>query len=162
MCSRSIRAQWIAAGAYGEQGVAWVANLHSDLAWIALIQSLNTPFVAMTGLCYLVLVMFLIGVAEHTLERSEQPGVKSRTALRQSGFFCAFTAFYLWMEVVVHVASCFGWIPPTGLTLPWVSNGGSAALSYALLIGLALGLVLSARRRDLLRQGTATTASVSP
>ncbi len=154
----SVKAQWIASGAYEGHGVAWVANLHSDLAWIAIIQSFGIALGGLTGAAYGVLALILIGVAEHTLERSERQGVvdRDRQALREAGFFCAFTAFYLAAEVVVHIGSCFGWIPPTGLTLPWVSNGGSAALSYALLIGIALGAVMSARRHDLRRQVLST------
>jgi cell division protein FtsW (lipid II flippase) len=148
----SIKAQWIASGAYESHGVAWVANLHSDLAWIAVIQSFGITLAGSTGAAFALLALILIGVAEHTLERSERPGVADRQALREAGFFCAFTSFYLVAEVVVHICSCFGWIPPTGLTLPWVSNGGSASLSYALLIGIALGAVMSARRQDLRRE----------
>lgn len=37
--------------------------------------------------------------------------------------------FYLWLQVVINIMSVLGIIPPTGVTLPFISYGGSAMIA---------------------------------
>lgn len=143
----SVRGRWIAAGFFGEGQATWVANLHSDLAWVAVMRAFGAPgAIAVLG-AYLCTCLCLVWMAEQALREAawmERQGNRLRHHVRGAAIFCAFASFYLAAEVFVHVATCFTRIPPTGLTLPWISNGGSAALGYALLVGVAAGGVLAA------------------
>ena len=145
----SVRGRWIAAGAFGHDQAVWVANLHSDLAWVAVLRSYGVPVAMAVLFAYFVICFVLLRAAEETLAKAaymELRDDRRRHQVRGAGLFAAFASFYLAAEVFVHVATCFTRIPPTGLTLPWISNGGSAALGYALLVGVAMGAVLVAHR----------------
>lgn len=144
----SVKGRWIAAGAFSGERAVWVANLHSDLAWIAVMRSYGWMVALGLLTAYVVVCVSLLAAAEETLAKARQMSSKDarRHWVRGAALFAAFASFYLAAEVFVHIATCFTWIPPTGLTLPWISNGGSAALGYALLVGVAIGAVLVAHR----------------
>ncbi len=147
----SVRGRWIASGAFGDDQAVWVANLHSDLAWVALMRSYGLIVALSVLVAYFVVCTSLVWAAEETLAhagvmQAEDEDDPRRHWVRGAALFAAFASFYLAAEVFVHVATCFTRIPPTGLTLPWISNGGSAALGYALLVGVAIGAVLVAHR----------------
>ena len=59
--------------------------------------------------------------------------------LAVSGLACGFG-----LQAWVNMASTLGLIPPKGMTLPFISYGGSSALAVALGIGMLLALT---RRR---------------
>ena len=67
--------------------------------------------------------------------------------------YLALTAFGLLVSVafqaMLHVQVVTGLAPPKGMTLPFVSEGGSALLASSLAIGLALGAARSARTPSL-------------
>ena len=145
----SVRGRWIASGAFGNDQAVWVANLHSDLAWVAVLRSYGVLVALGVLFAYFAVCFALLRAAEETLAKASQMEFGDDTRrhqVRGAGLFAAFASFYLAAEVFVHVATCFTRIPPTGLTLPWISNGGSAALGYALLVGVAVGAVLVAHR----------------
>jgi cell division protein FtsW (lipid II flippase) len=157
----STTANWIAAGYFGD-GERYVSNLHSDLAFVALMQSFHWSR-ALVGLgLFLLLVGVLAGLGDSALARAEHAWKRAREALDANrddrearrrytrhgvaayldagitGYFLLFSALYLACEVLVHVGTCFNTLPQTGITLPWVSSGGSASVGFAILLGAAL------------------------
>lgn len=60
---------------------------------------------------------------------------------------CAGIMFHIVFQALVNMAVATGVIPNTGVTLPFVSAGGSAMLLYF----LQMGIVLSVYRRDVLQ-----------
>lgn len=165
----STKAHWIAAGFYGEGREVYLSNLHNDLAYIALMQSWGLRRALLVLLAFAVLVGGLIGAGDTLLEKSgglvsaiskyaEDNALPGAVADAMSdvaevqarrwaaaGYFCFFAALYVACEVLVHIGTCFNTVPQTGITLPWVSSGGSAAMGFALLIGVAAGLFARSR-----------------
>ena len=163
----STKAHWIAAGFYGEGREVYLSNLHNDLAFIALLQSWGLRRALLVLLAFTLLVGGLIGAGDLLLERAgglvrrvgaateDLPGAvadamsdRAEVQARRwaaAGYFCFFAALYVASEVVVHIGTCFNTVPQTGITLPWVSSGGSAAMGFALLVGVACGLFARAR-----------------
>ena len=54
----------------------------------------------------------------------------------QNTIFCL--CFVLCLQAFVNIGSSIDLIPPTGMTLPFVSYGGSSMLSYALIFGTVI------------------------
>ncbi len=59
-----------------------------------------------------------------------------------SRFYLAGAAFMLAIQAMIHISVNVGLLPPTGLTLPFISYGGSSMVGSCLMIGMAF----SARR----------------
>ena len=55
-----------------------------------------------------------------------------------SGYFCYATALWFAFQVIVNVGVCSGLLPTKGLTLPFVSYGGSSILVNCLVIGIVM------------------------
>jgi cell division protein FtsW (lipid II flippase) len=158
-------AAWIAAGFYG--GEHFVSNLHSDLAFVAAMQTFGV--LRAVGLLALfgALIALLAALGESGLSRVENAWESARAALSDrearrryakdtvpvlidaatSSYFLVFAALYAAAEILVHVGTCFDTLPQTGLTLPWVSSGGSASVGFALLLGVALARAVVADAR---------------
>ena len=169
------RAHWLAAGLYGEGREVYLSNLHSDLAFTALMQTYSTTRALMVLGLFGGLVAALFGLGEKLLQgaltlNNSVPWVRDRsedehdgttfqmqkTMVRNTaqdarrmaalGYLSYFAGSYLLMEVVVHVGTCFNTIFQTGVTLPWISSGGSAAMGCAVLVGLTVGMGAAALR----------------
>jgi len=152
----STTANWIAAG-YFEDREHFVSNLHSDLAFVALMQSFHlVRALGVLGL-FLGLIGLLGSFGEKLLSFTEQQAqdtsIGSTAEARRrwvrehlpqwlsggaAGYACLFASMYLACEVLVHLGTCFNTLPQTGLTLPWISAGGSASVGFAILVGAAL------------------------
>ena len=164
---------WIVAEAY-QHKERFVSNLHSDLIFLAVQQSFGLLRALMLMLLLTGLTLSVVGVAESTLSRAyhhlhlaqerrkdnerlppEQamPSKelrRARSLARQgavAGFFAYFVAAYLLAEIEVHISTCYHTSLQTGITLPWVSSGGSASTSFALLIGMVVGVTYEVRTR---------------
>jgi cell division protein FtsW (lipid II flippase) len=169
-------ALWISAGYYGRgDPMHWLSNLHSDLAFIATFQVWGNLGNYLILLLFVVLVFALLRLGDRLLHRAgwlynrcEAADVdafaggsifeKKRTLDRIqtattkgaiAGYYVLFAGFYLASELFVHVGTCFNTIPQTGVTIPWLSSGGSAALAFSVLMGTALAAHVQGRR-DLL------------
>lgn len=55
-----------------------------------------------------------------------------------SGYFCYATALWFAFQFIVNVGVCSGLLPTKGLTLPFVSYGGSSILVNCLVIGIVM------------------------
>ena len=53
-------------------------------------------------------------------------------------FYLAGAALMLAIQALIHISVNVGLLPPTGLTLPFISYGGSSMIGGCLIIGLAL------------------------
>ena len=137
------RARWIATGVFERE--AWVANLQSDLALIAVSQAYGrlAAVAILVPYAFLAIILFLSGdelIARGEAMNSRRP--QKRQLPIEAGLFAVFVSALLTAQVFVHVASCFAILPPTGVPLPWVSNGGSAALTFSVLLFAACGRCL--------------------
>ncbi len=146
----SIGALWRAAGFYGADAERYLSNLHSDLAYLAVLQTYGSLIALGLLALFGLLIALLFWMGEEALRAGQrqmaiaqtEPDIKVALRLAQIGFFCNFAAFYVLVEMVVHIGTCFNTMPQTGITLPWISSGGSAATGFAILVGTAVGLYL--------------------
>lgn len=168
----STTAAWIAAGDFPTE--RFVSNLHSDLVFVAVMQSFHAIRAAGVLSFFVILVGGLGALGASLLGRSESAWAESEALARGSddrdvrrrfrtealptfldagavGTFAVFAAAYLGAEVIVHIGTCFDTLPQTGITLPWISSGGSASVGFAVVVAVALGLVARAGRRVALR-----------
>ena len=68
--------------------------------------------------------------------------------LQSEGYFLAAgVGVSLTIQALVNVAVATGTIPPTGLTLPFVSAGGSSLISCLIAVGLVLAVARDNQRR---------------
>ncbi len=158
----STTANWMAAG-YFEDRERYVSNLHSDLAFVAVMQSFHAVRAAGILGLFLAVIALLGAMGERLLNAAElqslptnvDPDEKRRmvrkrmpTLLRAgaAGYACLFASMYLGCELIVHLGTCFNTLPQTGLTLPWISAGGSASVGFAILVGAALATFVSNRK----------------
>lgn len=144
--SWSVDSLWIANGYYQHERM--LANLHSDLAFVALVQSFKTWVAVATLLTYFVLIWFcLAGLGVETSRWSgKHHDATVRLVNRRATLLLYFTAFYLLAELAVHLGSAFNAMPQTGVTLPWISSGGSASLGFGGLCAIAIGIAITSLR----------------
>lgn len=155
----STTANWIAAGFY-ENHEHYVSNLHSDLAFVAAMQAFHALRALVLLAVFGAIVLVLLALGESALARAEATWGRALSTLSdadrdarrryfreqvpvfleagETGYFLVFTSAYVLMEVLIHVGTCFNTLPQTGITLPWISSGGSASVGFAILLGAAL------------------------
>ncbi len=83
--------------------------------------------------CGLVLVLMLLIIA-----RCVWVGMRSQDLLRR--LICFGAASALIFQVVINIGMCLGVMPVIGLTLPFVSYGGSSIISLYAMLGLVSGV----------------------
>ncbi len=105
---------------------AYVPLPYNDSAFATLTESL--------GFCgaFLVIVLFCV-LIQSLLKLAAQNGI---TANRQ--LFIQGSAALIALQSLVHISVNLALLPPTGLTLPLISYGGSSMIGCALLLGMAL------------------------
>lgn len=155
--SWSVLAQWLANGYFGERE-PMIANLHSDLAFVAALRTFGVGFGATTLFAlYSAIIAIPVGVAwvlirksaprahssEETRARNEASEITARIESRETALLLVFASIYLVIEVAIHVGSGFNMVPQTGVTLPWVSSGGSAAVAFGGLFAIVLAKAIS-------------------
>ena len=52
-------------------------------------------------------------------------------------------------QVVINIGMCIGLMPVVGITLPFMSAGGSSMLSVWLAIGIVMSVIRNGRRQKL-------------
>ena len=74
--------------------------------------------------------------------------------LREGDMFIVLAAtglcFSFGLQAFINMASTLGLIPTKGMTLPFISYGGSSAMAIALGMGMLLALTRRGGSRDLL------------
>lgn len=83
--------------------------------------------------CLLVLVLLFLIIA-----RIIWVGTRSQDYLRR--LVCFGCAAALMFQVIINVGMCMGLLPVIGLTLPFISYGGSSILSLYVMMGLVSGV----------------------
>ena len=83
-------------------------------------------------LAYLLICLSIVAIARQCRDRSDL-------------FLCLGIAMLLALQAMVNIGVVSGWCPPTGVTAPFLSYGGSSIISLMFLIGLVLNVNLRNR-----------------
>lgn len=94
-------------------------------------------------------VLTLLGLYLVVIVRLVQSGMHGETNFEM--LFAGGVAIYLMAHVVVHTGINIGVLPVTGITIPFMSYGGSHLLAEAIALGLIFGM--RRYRRSIHRQG---------
>ncbi len=123
---------WLGTGyAQGSQSQGgFIPVLHSDAIFALVAEELGLVGGAVVVALLGFIVLRILAAAGQALDRS-------------GALICTGVATYLLAQVLIHIGVVLQVVPPTGLSLPFVSYGGSS-LTTAL---VALGLVQSVRMR---------------
>ena len=100
---------------------------HTDFIFCAIGEELG--FIG----CFLVLILLFLIVA-----RCIWVGIRSQDLLRR--LVCFGVASALIFQIIVNVGMCVGVMPVIGLTLPFISYGGSSIITLYIMVGLVSGI----------------------
>ena len=100
---------------------------HTDFVFAAIGEELG-----FFGCAFVLLMLFLI------IARCIQVGVSTPDYMRR--LVCFGAAAALLFQVIINVGMCLGVMPVIGLTLPFVSYGGSSIVSIYAMLGLVSGV----------------------
>ena len=100
---------------------------HTDFIFAAIGEELG-----FLGCAFVLLLLFLI------VARCIWVGVRSKDLLRR--LICFGVASALIFQVMINVGMCLGVMPVIGLTLPFISYGGSSIISLYAMLGLVSGV----------------------
>ena len=100
---------------------------HTDFIFAAIGEELG-----FLGCAFVLLLLFLIVV------RCVWVGVRSQDLLRR--LICFGVASALIFQVMINVGMCLGVMPVIGLTLPFISYGGSSIISLFAMVGFVSGV----------------------
>jgi len=102
-----------------------IPESHNDFIFAILVEEFGLLFGLFIALLY---PIFFI-ISKNTL-------LNSSNLFVQNTIFCL--CFILCLQAFINIGSTIDLIPPTGMTLPFVSYGGSSMLSYALIFGTVI------------------------
>jgi cell division protein FtsW len=61
-----------------------------------------------------------------------------------SSLLAAMIGFHIFLQAIMHIAVTIGFLPPTGIPLPFVSIGGTALVVYLVEAGVLIRLAKKA------------------
>ena len=102
-----------------------IPESHNDFIFAILVEEFGLLFGLFIALLYP--IFFII---------SKNKSLNSSNLFVQNTIFCL--CFILCLQAFINIGSTIDLIPPTGMTLPFVSYGGSSMLSYALIFGTVI------------------------
>jgi cell division protein FtsW len=108
---------------------AYLPLSHSDSAFAAMAES-----VGFAGACPVILGAFIIALAAYFLARKKSDCFVRNIIMSLGGLFV--------VQALIHISVNVTLLPPTGITLPLISYGGSSLVSCM----IAFGILLSAAR----------------
>ena len=132
-----LRQSLIAIGSGGIRGEGYMRGLQNvyDFLPYRSTDFIFSVIAEETGFIGSVFFLFLYGLFISLLF-----GIASRTRERFGRLLVTGIALLFATELFVHVAVCSGVMPPTGLTLPFISYGRSSLLTHFAALGLALNV----------------------
>lgn len=123
------RGRWFGVGLGDSvQKLLYLPEMHTDFIFAILAEELGLAGVAVLVLLYTILVCrgFAIGKCAEQLER------------RFEAYLCYGLSAWIGLEGLINMAVNMGLLPTKGLTLPFISYGGSSLITDCVVIGLML------------------------
>jgi cell division protein FtsW len=106
----------------------YIPDVHTDFIFSAMVESFGILLSVMVlGACFWVSAIVL-----DRMKRIRDPF---------ASLACGGIVGFLTFQVCVNIASALGLIPPKGMTLPFISSGGSSLISSCMAMGIVLSLL---------------------
>ena len=111
----------------------YLPEAHTDFILAIIAEELGVVgvFVVLFLLCWLIMRIFLIGI-------------RSKNSF--NALFCYGIGTFFLVETLLNVGGVCGLLPITGVTLPFISYGGSSMLVLSTALGLVLGISVKQKR----------------
>jgi cell division protein FtsW (lipid II flippase) len=115
---------------------SWIPEVHNDFIFAVIGEEMG-----LLGASFLILLFFALGITLFSIAR-QQTDVFSRNVV---------IGVMLWLplQAFVNIGVVLGWLPVLGVTLPFVSAGGSSLIVNLLAIGLVLAVERNRQRHPL-------------
>ena len=92
-------------------------------------------------------ILIVVSLASLGVKMSRWSGTHQNATVRlqsrRTTLILYFAGIYLAIELIVHVGSSLNAMWQTGVTLPWISSGGSASVGFGGLCAIALTLAIT-------------------
>lgn len=111
-------------GIFGGEHYEILAASHTDFIYATVCEKFGFIGGALVLILYIVMVVRIFMIA-HTANRSDC-----------GGLICAGVGGMLIIQIVLNVGMCFAMLPVIGITLPFLSCGGSSMLALFMMFGL--------------------------
>lgn len=120
-----------------QSGLRFLPERHTDFIFATLSEELG-----FLGSTILILAMALLLYKIYTISRDSED--------KFSKIFCATSFFLILTQAVFNIGMNIGILPIVGVTLPFVSAGGSSILSSFILLGMISSIRRSQRNKNIL------------
>ncbi|EKK20293.1 FtsW/RodA/SpoVE family cell cycle protein [Fructilactobacillus florum] len=121
-------------------GGLWGRGLGNSIQKMGYLAEPNTDFILpiISEELGLVAVIFVLGLLLMLIVRSIDIGFRSNNIYYSS--ICYGTAAYLFVQTLLNAGGSVGYIPLTGVALPFVSYGGSSIVTLSLCLGMVMSI----------------------
>ena len=129
----------LALGSAGLTGIGlqpdtiFIAEAHTDLIFVVFGQSFG-----LIGALFILILCFALDFKLYTIT------IQSKNAIEKY-MICGFLAMMVYQQIQ-NMGMVVGLLPITGITLPFISYGGSSLLSYFIVIGLVMNASAKAKK----------------
>lgn len=133
------RGGWFGVGlGHSMQKLFYLPESHTDFIFAVLVEELGGVTALLMIIAYVLLVTRLLFL--------------SKKMHQQNLIFCGYIMFgwaqLIFLQVVINIGGTIGVLPVKGLTLPFISYGGSSLVAHGLLLGIVLSALKSANLRE--------------
>lgn len=126
------RGGWFGVGlGHSMQKLFYLPESHTDFIFAVLVEELGTIIALTTIIMYAALILRLMWWA-NVMQRKQ----RLFTSYVMLGW-----SQWLFIQIIINIGATIGVMPTKGLTLPFISYGGSSIIAHAFMLGLVLSLL---------------------
>lgn len=118
------------------QKYLYLPESHTDFIFAIIVEELG--FLPATGIILLYILL---------LSRIISIGNKSNSS--RGSIICYGVAIYIFLHIVINLLGIMGWLPLTGIPLPFLSYGGTFAICLILALSMVQRVAIETRMKDL-------------
>ncbi len=115
-------------GGYSNNLKSKVPDVHTDFVFSAMVEEFGAIFASIILVIFLFLIIYIFSILRKK---------NNRFVI----YSCTGIISYLTFQVFVNISSTLGILPTKGMTLPFISYGGSSFISSCVAIGIILSLL---------------------
>lgn len=118
------------------QKYLYLPDSHTDFIFAIVVEELGFVLSSIIVLLFFCLIARIIYI-----------GKKSSSS--RGSFMCYGVAIYIFLHVSINLLGIMGWIPLTGVPLPFLSYGGSFSLSLIMALSIVQGVAIETKMKKL-------------